>query len=359
VPTHDSDDAGRLRIDRGIRSEFSRIPTVVARIEQRGYDGCWTAEINHDPFLPVMLAAEHTSTLEVGTSIAVAFARTPMTVAQLGWDLQSYSAGRFNLGLGTQVQAHIERRFSMPWSHPVRRMREFVAALNAIWTAWHDRTPLRFEGDFYTHTLMTPMFTPEPMAHGVPNVFVAAVGEAMTELSGEVADGLLAHAFTTKRYSEEVTMPALLRGLRRVGRARNGFQVSCPVFVVTGETEEQMGAAATAARKQIAFYGSTPAYRTVLDLHGWGDLHVELHRLSREGEWDAMGDLVDDEVLRAFAVVAPLPELASALLTRCDGVIDRVMPAFPASLSEDAVDRVLDELRSGLPRLSGDAEQFG
>ena len=338
--------AAGLKIDRGIPSDLTRVPTTVATIERRGYDGCWTGEINHDPFLPVLLAAEHTSTLEVGTSIAVAFARTPMTVAHLGWDLQSYSAGRFNLGLGTQVRTHIEKRFSMPWSHPVRRMREFVAALHTIWTAWHDGTRLRFEGDFYTHTLMTPMFTPEPMAHGIPNVFIAAVGEAMTELSGEVADGLLAHAFTTKRYSEEVTTPALLRGLRRAGRERNGFQVSCPVFVVTGETEEQMVASAAHTRKQVAFYGSTPAYRTVLDLHGWGDLHVELHRLSREGEWDAMGELIDDEVLRAFAVVASLPELAGALSARCDGVIDRVMPAFPAGLSEEAVDRVLDELCS-------------
>jgi probable F420-dependent oxidoreductase len=335
----------RLKIDRGIPSDLTRVSTAVAALEQRGYDGCWTAEIDHDPFLPALLTAEHTSTLELGTGIAVAFARTPMTVAHLGWDLQSYSAGRFNLGLGTQVKAHVEKRFGMPWSHPVQRMREFVAALQAVWTAWHDGTRLQFEGDFYTHTLMTPMFTPEPMAHGTPNVFIAAVGEAMTELSGEVADGLLAHAFTTKRYSEEVTTPALLRGLRRAGRSRNGFQVSCPVFVVTGETEEQMEAAVAATRKQIAFYGSTPAYRKVLDLHGWDDLHVELHRLSREGEWDAMGELVDDEVLRAFAVVAPLSELAGALSARCDGVIDRVLPAFPAGLSEEAIDGVLDQLR--------------
>ncbi len=346
MPSNDSDSAAGLRIDRGIPSDLTRVPATVATLEQRGYHGCWTGEINHDPFLPVLLAVEHTSVLEVGTSIAVAFARTPMTVAHLGWDLQSYSAGRFNLVLGTQVRAHVEKRFGMPWSHPVRRMREFVAGLHAIWTAWHDGTRLRFEGEFYTHTLMTPMFTPEPMAHGIPKVFIAAVGEAMTELSGEVADGLLAHAFTTKRYSEEVTTPALLRGLRRAGRERNGFQVSCPVFVVTGETEEQMGAAAAATRKQVAFYGSTPAYRKVLDLHGWGELHVELHRLSREGEWDAMGELIDDEVLRAFAVVAPLPELAGALLARCDGVIDRVLPAFPAGLPEDAVDAVLEEVRS-------------
>ena len=336
---------GGLKIDRGIPSELGRVPAAVGALERRGYDGCWAGEINHDPFLPVLLAAEHTSRLEVGTSIAVAFARNPMTVANLGWDLQSYSGGRFNLGLGTQVQAHVEKRFSMPWSHPVRRMREFVDALQAIWTAWQDGTRLRFDGEFYTHTLMTPMFTPEPTSHGPPKVFIAAVGEAMTEMSGEVADGLLAHAFTTKRYATEVTMPALMTGLRRAGRDRNDFQVSCPVFVVTGDTEEQMRAAAAATRKQIAFYGSTPAYRRVLDLHGWGDLHTELHRLSREGEWDAMGSLVDDDVLSAFAVVAPLADLADALRARCDGVIDRVMPAFPKSVSEDAVTAVLNQVR--------------
>jgi probable F420-dependent oxidoreductase len=340
-----ADGTARLRIDRGIPSELASVPGTVGSLERRGYDGCWAGEINHDPFLPVLLAAEHTSRIEVGTSIAVAFARNPMTVANLGWDIQSYSGGRFNLGLGTQIQAHVEKRFSMPWSQPVRRMREFVDALRAIWTAWQNGSRLRFEGEFYTHKLMTPMFTPEPMAHGFPTVFIAAVGEAMTEMCGEVADGLLAHAFTTRRYAEEVTTPALQTGLRRAGRERSNFQVSCPIFVVTGETDEQMAAAATASRKQIAFYGSTPAYRNVLDLHGWGDLHTELHRLSKEGRWDDMGKLVDDDVLGAFAVVAPLAEVADALRARCAGVIDRVMPAFPPGLSEDAIDAVLDEVR--------------
>jgi probable F420-dependent oxidoreductase len=346
---------GGLKIDRGIPIELVRVPAVVGALERRGYDGCWTGEINHDPFLPVMLAAEHTSRLEVGTSIAVAFARNPMTVANVGWDLQAYSGGRFNLGLGTQVRAHVERRFGMPWSHPVRRMREFIHALQAIWTAWGDGTRLAFDGEFYRHTLMTPMFTPEPMAHGSPRIYVAAVGGAMTEMCGEVADGLLAHAFTTKRYADEVTTPALSRGLRRAGRDRNGFQVSCPVFVVTGETDEAMETAAAAFRKQIAFYGSTPAYAKVLELHGWSDLHTELHRLSREGRWDAMGELIDDDVLRAFAVAAPLAEVADALVARCDGVIDRVLPAFPAGLSEGAIDAVLDDVRDR----SGDGQDQG
>ncbi|MDT5247844.1 MAG: hypothetical protein QOJ28_478 [Mycobacterium sp.] len=348
-------DGARLKIDRGIPSELARVPGLVGDLERAGYDGCWAGEVDHDPFLPVLLAAEHTSRLEVGTSIAVAFARNPMTVANLGWDLQAYSQGRFNLGLGSQVQPHVERRFSMPWSHPVRRMREFVLATRAIWSCWQDGTKLAFDGEFYTHTLMTPMFTPQPSEYGFPHVYIAAVGEAMTEMCGEVGDGLLAHAFTTKRYTEEVTAPALLRGLRRAGRERTEFQVLGPVFVVTGEDETQMAAAAAATRKQIAFYGSTPAYRRVLERHGWGELHTELHRLSRAGDWDGMAGLIDDEVLRAFAVVAPLDEVAAALSLRCDGVIDRVLPAFPAGLSERAVGAVLAEVRARSNALAGDA----
>ena len=336
---------GGLKVDAAVARGLANIAQAASKRERRGYDGCWTAEINHDPFLPLVLAAEHTTRIELGTSIAVAFARNPMTVANVGWDLQAYSDGRFILGLGSQVQAHIEKRFSMPWSQPVRRMREFVLALHEIWSCWRDGTKLRFEGDFYTHKIMTPMFTPEPQPHPFPKVFVAAVGEAMTEMCGEVADGLIAHAFTTKRYFEEVTTPALLRGMQRSGRERSEFQLSCPIFVVTGESEDELAAGALGTRKQIAFYGSTPAYRKVLELHGWGDLHTELHRLSLQGEWDVMGSLIDDEILEAFAVVAPLDTVASKIRDRCDGVIDRVLVGFPSSVPEDTVIAVLDELR--------------
>lgn len=338
----------RLSIDRGIPSDLAGVPARAREIEQQGYDGCWTGEISHDPFLPLLLAAEHTCRLQLGTSIAVAFARNPMLIANLGWDLNTYSRGRFIMGLGTQVQAHIERRYGMPWSHPARRMREFVAAVQAIWTSWQDGTPLSFEGEFYTHTLMTPMFTPEPQPHGVPKIFISAVGELMTRTAGEVADGLIAHAFTTRRYLDEVTTPALGRGLDTAGRSRDTFELSCPVFVVTGENDEQFEASAAAHRKQLAFYGSTPAYRKVLELHGWGDLHTELHRLSRLGEWDAMAALVDDEVLAAFAVVAELPDVAEALVRRCAGAIDRVLPGFPAGMSENAIATVLDGVRKAL-----------
>ncbi|MDT5208580.1 MAG: hypothetical protein QOF67_995 [Mycobacterium sp.] len=339
-----SDGAG-LKVDGAVSSQLANIAKAASALERRGYDCCWTAEISHDPFLPLVLAAEHTTRIELGTSIAVAFARNPMTVANVGWDLQAYSQGRFLLGLGSQVQAHIEKRFSMPWSQPVRRMREFVLALHEIWSCWRDGTKLSFEGEFYTHKLMTPMFTPEPQPYAVPKIFVAAVGEAMTEMCGEVADGMLAHAFTTKRYFEEVTTPALLRGMQRSGRQRSEFQLCAPVFVVTGNDESDLAASAVGTRKQIAFYGSTPAYRKVLDLHGWGDLHTELHRLSREGEWDVMGSLIDDEVLDAFAVVAPIDKVAAKIRDRCDGVIDRVMVGFPCSISEQTVCEVVQEVR--------------
>ena len=335
-----------MRIDTGIPGQLARIPEDVSTLESQGYDGCWSAETNHDPFLPLTLAAEHTSRIELGTSIAVAFARSPMTVANVGWDLQAYSEGRFILGLGSQIQAHIEKRFSMPWSHPVRRMREFVLALRAIWSSWQDGTTLRFEGDFYTHKLMSPMFVPEPQPHGVPKIFIAAVGEAMTEMCGEIADGMIGHRFTTKRYLDEVTIPTFQRGIKRSGRDRRDFQLMCPVFVVTGERETDLAAAAAATRKQIAFYGSTPAYRKVLELHGWGDLQDELRRLSLRGDWDAMGSLIDDEILDAFAVVAPIDELAAKLRDRCAGAIDRVLVGFPKSVSGARVGAILDELRT-------------
>jgi probable F420-dependent oxidoreductase len=338
-------DRGGLKVDGAVSSQLANIAKAASTLERRGYDCCWTAEINHDPFLPLVLAAEHTTRIELGTSIAVAFARNPMTVANVGWDLQAYSQGRFLLGLGSQVQAHIEKRFSMPWSQPVRRMREFVLALHEIWSCWRDGTKLGFEGDFYTHKLMTPMFTPEPQPYASPKIFVAAVGEMMTEMCGEVADGMLAHAFTTKRYFEEVTTPALLRGMKRSGRQRSEFQLSAPIFVVTGNDESELAAGAVGTRKQIAFYGSTPAYRKVLELHGWGELHTELHRLSRAGEWDVMGSLIDDEILETFAVVAPLDEVADKIRDRCDGVIDRVLVGFPSSVPEDTVSAVLQELR--------------
>lgn len=338
---------GGLKVDAAVVSQLAQVPDAARRLERRGYDGCWTAEINHDPFLPLTLAAEHTTSIELGTSIAVAFARNPMTVAQIGWDLQDYSQGRLLLGLGSQIKPHIEKRFSMPWSKPVARMREFVLAMREIWSCWRDDAPLAFDGQFYTHKLMTPMFVPPAHPYEDPKVFVAAVGDRMTEMVGEVADGLLAHAFTTERYLREVTVPTLSRGLQRAGRGRDDIQLACPLFVVTGHDEAELASAAVGTRKQIAFYASTPAYRNVLELHGWGDLQTELHRLSRDGDWDGMGALIDDTILDAFAVVAPVDQVVKKIHERCQGLIDRVLVGFPASVDETTVTELIADLRRG------------
>jgi probable F420-dependent oxidoreductase len=253
-----------------------------------------------------------------------------MTTANVGWDLQAYSKGRFILGLGSQIKPHIEKRFSMPWSHPAPRMREFILAMRAIWDCWQNGTKLDFRGDFYQHTLMTPFFDPGPSEYGPPAVFLAAVGEKMTEVAGEVADGVLIHGFTTESYLREVTMPALERGLARSGRTRADIELSYPSFVVSGSNEEETRKADVAARRQIAFYGSTPAYRGVLEHHGWGELQPELNTLSKQGKWAEMGELIDDDMLETFAVVGPRDRVAASILERYGGTIDRIGFYAPA-----------------------------
>ncbi|MEU0070041.1 TIGR03617 family F420-dependent LLM class oxidoreductase [Streptomyces sp. NPDC006332] len=317
--------------------------------EKAGYDGLWASESKHDPFLPLLLAAEHTDRLEVGTAIAVAFARSPMQLAYTAHDLQSYSGGRFVLGLGSQIKPHIERRFSMPWSRPAARMREYVSALRAVWAAWNEGEKLDFRGDFYSHTLMSPFFSPPPAPGGAPKVFVAAVGEAMTRVAGEVGDGLLAHGFTTERYLREVTLPTVETGLAASGRTRADFSLSHLLLTATGRTEEEMARAVDGTRRQIAFYGSTPAYRGVLELHGWGELGDELHALSksaREDKWEAMGRLVDDEVLDTFAVVAEPDRVASEIRRRYGSLVDRVSFYTAYEIDAEVWEPIVRELRT-------------
>ena len=316
---------------------FDDVAATARDVEARGYAGIWASEVAHDPFLQLLAAGQATERIQVGTAIAVAFARSPMTLAHTAHDLQRYTRGRFVLGLGTQIKAHVERRFSMPWTAPAARMREFIGALHAIWNAWQHQEPLRFQGEHYRHTLMTPMFSPPPHEWGAPPVYLAAVGPLMTRLAGEVADGLLVHGFTTQRYLRERTLPALEEGLTAAGRDRHQVAVTLPGLVVSGGTEEEMAEAALAVKGTIAFYGSTPAYRPVLELHGWEALADELHALSvsrREDKWTAMRDLVDDEVLATFAVVAEPESVADEVRRRFDGAVDRfsVYASYPAPL---------------------------
>jgi probable F420-dependent oxidoreductase len=339
-----------MRIDGGIGNDLHQAPAQAKELEAAGYSGAWTAETAHDPFFPLLLAAEHTETLELGTSIAVAFARNPMILANIGWDLQAYSKGRFILGLGSQIKPHITKRFSMEWSHPAARMREMVLAMRAIWDTWENGTPLNFRGDFYTHTLMTPFFTPDRAdlaGFGTPKVFLAGVGELMTEVAGEVCDGFICHGFTTEKYLREVTIPALERGRAKAGKTMEGFEIVGPSFVVTGNNDAEMAAAAAGTRQQIAFYGSTPAYRGVLDIHGWGGLQDELNTLSKQGKWVEMGSLITDEILDAFAVVGEPEAVAPELLHRYGDVIQRISFYAPYKSDPARWQPVLAALREG------------
>jgi probable F420-dependent oxidoreductase len=335
-----------MKVDGGISFDLAQSGPSAREAEAQGYDGVWTAETSHDPFLPLLLAAEATERLELGTSITVAFARNPMTLAVTANDLQAHSKGRVILGLGSQIKPHITKRFSMPWSHPGPRMREFVLAMRAIWDCWHNGSKLDFRGDFYTHTLMTPFFNPGPNEYGAPLVYLAGVGQLMTEVAGEVCDGFLCHGFTTERYLREVTIPALERGRAKAGKTMEGFQIAGPSFVVTGSNEEQMKRAADGTRQQIAFYGSTPAYRGVLDLHGWGGLQDDLNKMSKEGKWVEMGQLIDDEILNTFAVVGEPEQIAPELTRRYGDVIDRISFYAPYKADPERWAPVLDALRA-------------
>ena len=338
-----------MKVDGGISNELDKAAASAKETEAAGYDGAWTVETAHDPFLPLVLAAEHTEHLELGTSIAVAFARNPMTLAHIGWDLHSFAKGRFILGLGSQIKPHITKRFSMEWSHPAPRMREMILAIRAIWDTWQNGTPLAFRGDFYTHTLMTPFFTPDRADlgdFGVPRIFLAGVGELMTEVAGEVCDGFICHGFTTERYLRDVTLPALARGRAKAGKTMEGFEIVGPSFVVTGNNEAETAAAAAGTRQQIAFYGSTPAYKGVLELHGWDGLHEELNALSKKGGWVEMGNLITDDILNTFAVVGEPEQIAPELLRRYGDVIQRISFYAPYKSDPDRWRGVLAALQT-------------
>ncbi len=319
--------------------------TAAADAERAGYDGWWSVETQVDPFIACAVAAERTERAQIGTGIAVALARSPMTVALQANDLQAISGGRFILGLGSQVKAHITKRYSMPWSKPAARMREFVLAVRAIWDTWATGEPLKFRGEFYTHTLMTPFFNPGPNAHGNPPIVLGGVGPLMTEAAGEVADGLLCHGFSTERYLREVTLPALERGRAKAGKALDGFEISAPSMIVARDSEAEIADGMQAVRQQIAFYGSTPAYRQVLDLHGWGELHERLNTMAARGEWDRMAEAIDDEVLHAFAIVGTPEEAVAECRRRYGGVATRIAFPIPDDADPERWHAVFAELR--------------
>lgn len=334
-----------MKVDAHLTPDWHHIPEQIKKLEADGYSGVGTAEMNHDPFFPLMLAAEHSEQIELHTGIAVAFARSPMVLANIGHDLNAYSKGRFTMGLGSQIRPHIQKRFSMPWGAPAPQMKELISAMRAIWANWYDGEPLKFDGEYYTHTLMTPAFTPENTEYGAPKVILAAVGPVMTRVAAEVADGLIIHPFSNEKYIREVTLPAVEEGLKRSGRKREDFEITYSPFIISGEDEETFNKAKQAARQRISFYGSTPAYKNVLAVHGWGDLQGELNRMSKEGKWQEMGELVDDEMLNTFGVMGEPDIVVSEIKKRYGDFTDRTSGGF-TFVDNDKRQQMIAELKA-------------
>ena len=325
------------------QNDLNEVPAAVAAAEAAGFDGALTMENRHEPFLALAVAATASARIELGTAVAIAFPRSPMVVANAGWDLQNASRGRFVLGIGPQIRPHIEKRFSVPWSAPAPRLREYVQALRAIWRSWETGERLRFEGEHYTFTLMTPNFTPASTGQPMVPITIAAVGPHSLRLAGEVADGVRLHVFCTRRYLEEVCMPRIAEGMARTGRRRESFEVTGGGFVATGATNEEVAKAVEWVRYRVAFYGSTPGYWPVLDLHGLGDLGRRLNRMTKEGAWNRIAAEIDDDTVRLFAAVGRHDELAAAVDERFGGAADTIYsslsmdmrPVLPPDLIQD------------------------
>jgi probable F420-dependent oxidoreductase len=328
-----------LRLDTQLRDFDAReVPAQAKRFEALGFDGVWTFEAAHDPFLPLVLAASATDRLEIGTNITVAFARAPFAVAQTAWDLQRSSGGRFHLGLGTQVRAHVERRFSMPFERPAARIADYIRCLRAIWQTFQTDAPPKYEGEFYQFRLINPFFNPGPIEHPDIPVYLAGVNERMCRTAGEVADGFHVHPVHSVGYLKDVVKPAIAAGQKAAGREQAHIALYAPVFAVSGETAAERAESEAEVRRQISFYGSTPNYRAVLEYLDCGHIAKELSQLVRRGEFDAMAKLVPDSLVDAVAIAAEPSKLEAALRKRYEGVLDRVSLYFPIK-GEDSDER--------------------
>jgi probable F420-dependent oxidoreductase len=316
-----------MKLDASLGSEsryLRNVDDIARAAEALGFAGLWTSETKHDAFLPLAIAANETERIELGTSVAIAFSRSPMEVAQTAWDLQNISDGRFILGLGTQVKAHVRRRFSMPWDKPVARLREYIGALRAIWGSFQTEGSLSFEGEFYRHTLMTPFFNPGPVGDPEIPIYIAGVNTGLAALAGELCDGFHVHPFHSPEYVRRTVKPAIAEGAQKEGRDPEEVELATSVFVVTGESNEEIEEQREKIRTQISFYASTPTYRTVLEAHGWEEVGKQLGKLARDKEWDQMPKIITDEMLDAFGVEAAPDEVGPALKERYENLIDRV-----------------------------------
>ncbi|MEX0666359.1 MAG: TIGR03617 family F420-dependent LLM class oxidoreductase [Acidimicrobiia bacterium] len=335
-----------MLLDHHLRGAITDTARVARELETAGFDGLYTAEAAHEPFFSLALAAEHTTHATLFTSIAIAFARSPMDLAQMADGLQRLSGGRFALGLGSQIRPHIENRYSMPWTAPIPRMREMVSAIKAIQHTWQDGAPLSFRGEHYQHTLMTPFFDPGPNPSGPPPVWVAGLGPRMTAAAAETADGLLVHPFHSERYFHESVVPTVEAGLKNTVRARGEFSLSATPIICTGRNDEEVERAVAGVNVLLGFYGSTPSYRVTLDAHGWGDLQTELNRLTKEGRWDVIPTLIDDEVRETIAVCGKPAEIGGLVATRYGSHVDRVGLSMPYETPIETLGLVVDGFRA-------------
>jgi probable F420-dependent oxidoreductase len=329
-----------MKLDAGLGAEgryLRGVDRTARAAEDLGFAGLWTSETKHDAFLPLAIAANETHQIGLGTSVAIAFSRSPMETAQTSWDLQDLSDGRFVLGLGTQVKAHITRRFSMPWDKPAARLREYILALRAIWESFQSGESLHFEGEFYRHTLMTPFFDPGPIDHPEIPLYIAGVNTSLARLAGEICDGFHVHPFHSLEYVRRTVRPAIAEGAEGVGRNPEQVALATSAFVISGVNREETTELRESAKAQISFYASTPTYRTVLEAHGWEEIGERLGTMAREKRWREMPALITDEMLAAFAVEAAPNEIGPALKDRYDGLIDRValyLPFVPGERDE-------------------------
>jgi probable F420-dependent oxidoreductase len=335
-----------VKLDVGMLThDLKGIPGYARKVEALGFDCLWSAETQHDPFLPLAVAATVTSRIKLGTSIAVAFPRSPMITAHIAWDLQKASDGRFILGLGTQVKGHNERRFSVKFESPGPKLREAVLAMRAIWDTWQNGTKLDFKGKFYRFDLMTPFFNPGPIEHPEIPIYIAGVNHYVCAVAGEVCDGLHVHPFNSPRYLREYVRPAVEEGRQKSGRTRADFTYVTSTFVVVGDTEEELARNRQAVKQQIAFYASTRTYEPVLAAHGWQDLVPHLHRKSVEGDWGGMADLITDEMLDTYAVTGSYDTIAARLKERYEGLLDRTAfyQPYQPGLDDPRMPRVVKE----------------
>lgn len=337
-----------MKLDSGfLSSNLNDAGTAAKHAEEMGFDALWTAETSHDPFLPLVVAAQQTKTIKLGTAIAVAFPRSPMVLAQIAWDLQAHSQGRFILGLGTQVRGHNERRFGVKWEHPGPKLREMIEMIHAIWDCWQNNARPSFVGKFYNFTLMTPFFNPGPLPYARPQIYIAGVNEYMCRLAGELCEGFHVHPLHSIKYLDEVTLPNIRKGMATAGRTRSDVQLSSTVFVITGRNRDEIEAAKAPVRQQISFYASTPAYVGVLECHGWGDTARRLTELSKKGAWGEMANEITDEMLDAYAVTASHDDLVDAVKKRCEGYLDRLAFYFPISRDDDGLWRAIVKAFNG------------